>query len=122
MLKLHPYPGLQYDAIQLKGVKAVFHGVYHSGTVCMEGEAENAGLFVKRAAREGIPVYFGPVKRQESQYTTVEQMCLAGGIPVFDCSEIAAYVKLLIGCGLEKQGKALEAFMESGIYFERIER
>lgn len=122
VLKLHPYPGLQYDAIKLEGVKAVFHGAYHSGTVCMEGEAESAGLFVKRAAREGIPVYFGPVKKQENQYTSVEELLSAGGIPVYDCSEIAAYVKLLIGCGLGKQGKALEEFMKNRIYFEQVER
>lgn len=123
VLKLHPYPGLEYDRIRLeKEMGAVFHGVYHSGTICMEGIEKNASLFVRRAEGEGISVYFGPVKKQEKQYKTVQEFILAGGIPVYDCSEIAAYVKLLIGCGLGKRGEELETFMSRIIYFEQIER
>lgn len=122
VLKLHPYPGLSYDTIKINAsISAVFHGTYHSGTVCMEGENENAGLFVKRAAKLGIPVFFGPVKRQEKQYTSTREFLLSGGFPVYDCSDIAAYVKLLIGCGLKKQGEELTAFMRDNIYFEQIE-
>lgn len=122
VLKLRSYPGLFYDAIKLNAsIDAVFLGTYHSGTVCMEGEKENAGLFVKRAAELGIPVFFGSVKKQEKQYTSTQEFLLSGGLPVYDCSEIAAYVKLLIGCGLKKQGEALAAFMKNTIYFEQIE-
>lgn len=123
VVKLQPYPGLNYEAIELeKGTGAVFHGTYHSGTVCMEGEKESAGLFVKKAKKAGIPVYFGPVKDKKEQYISAHDFMEAGGIPVYDCCEIAAYVKLLIGCGLGKQGLDLKAFMKETIYFEKIER
>lgn len=122
VLKLRPYPGLSYDTIKLcASIGAIFHGTYHSGTVCMEGEKENAGLFLKNAAKMGLPVFFGPVKKQEKQYTSTQEFLLAGGIPVYDCSEIAAYVKLLIGCGLKKKGEELAAFMQDTIYFEQVE-
>lgn len=123
VLKLHPYPGFRYDSIQLnQEIKAVFHGVYHSGTVCAEGGEENAELFVKRAEKKGIPVYFGPIKKQENQYISTKKMILAGGIPIYDCSEIAAYVKLVIGCSQGKQGEELKEFMQSDIYFEQVKR
>lgn len=123
VLKLNPYPGLCYNAISLgKEIKAVFHGAYHSGTICMEGGERDASFFVKRAAQEEIPVYFGPVKKKEKQYNTVRDFISAGAIPVYDCSEIAAYVKLLIGCSQGKQGGQLEEFMNRNIYFEQIER
>ena len=122
VLKLRPYPGLSYDTIKINAsIGAVFHGTYHSGTICMEGEAENAGIFVKNAAKQGIPFFFGPVKKQEKQYTSTQKVLLSGGLPVYDCSEIAAYVKLLIGCGLRKQGEELTEFMRNNIYFEQIE-
>lgn len=122
VLKLRPYPGLSYDSIKIDvSIGAVFHGTYHSGTVCMVGEKENAGRFVENATKQMIPVFFGPVKKQEKQYTSTQEFLLAGGIPVYDCSEIAAYVKLLIGCGLKKQGEELTAFMKDNIYFELIE-
>ena len=122
VLKLRPYPGLSYDTIKIdESIDAVFHGTYHSGTVCIEGEKQNAGLFVKRAAELGIPVFFGPVKKQEKQYTSTQEFLLSGGFPVYDCSDIAAYVKLLIGCGLKKQGEELITFMKDNIYFEQIE-
>ncbi len=123
VIKLRPYPGLNYKIIEPgKDTAAVFHGVYHSGTVCMQGERESAGLFVKRAAAAGIPVYFGPVKERKKQYTSVHDFMEAGGIPVYDCSEIAAYIKLLIGCGLKKRGTDLTAFMRETIYYEKIEK
>jgi L-asparaginase len=122
VMKLHPYPGLDYSRLNLEGVQAVFHGTYHSGTLCTEGEDENGCRFVERAAQAGIPVYFGPVKSGRMQYQSVEGFLQAGAIPVSDCSEIAAYVKLLIGCSLKKRGQQLEQFMQETLYFERMEK
>lgn len=123
VIKLRPYPGFVYETVKLsEGTKAVFHGTYHSGTLCVEGEGLDASLFVKNAMQAGIPVYFGPVKKKKTQYVSANTLLEAGGIPVYDCSEAAAYVKLLIGCGLQMQGDRLEAFMRETIYFEQIER
>lgn len=123
VIKLRPYPGFSYETVKLsEETKAVFHGTYHSGTLCVEGEGLDVTRFIKEAAQAGIPVYFGPVKKKKTQYVSANTILETGGIPVYDCSEVAAYVKLFIGCGLQLQADRLEAFMRETIYFEQIER
>ncbi len=120
VLKIQPYPGLDYEMICLKEeIKAVFQGAYHSGTLCIEGEAQDARTFYKRCRKRGIIFYFGPVKKSKNQYTTVRRMLEEGALPLYHCSEIAAYVKLQIACN--QKAMSIEDFMKQNLYFERIE-
>ncbi|MDE6204209.1 MAG: asparaginase, partial [Lachnospiraceae bacterium] len=63
VLMIRPYPGLDYDAIDLgKKPAAVLHYLYHSATACTQGGAYSAVNFVKRCQREGVPVYMASCK------------------------------------------------------------
>ena len=67
VLKVNPYVGLNYDLFNLKKVKAVLHGAYHSGTSCVVKNHKNANYnnnsilyFFDRCAELNIPFYYSP--------------------------------------------------------------
>lgn len=121
VLKVQPYPGLDYETLCLKeDTAAVFHGAYHSGTVCTKGTGYDVRVFIKQCEKRGIPFFFGPVKKSEKQYATVYETLEAGAHPVYDCSAIAAYMKLQLACN-QKEMSVFD-FMEQNLYYERIER
>ncbi len=67
ILKINPYVGLNYDLYNLEKVKAVLHGVYHSGTSCVvknhkDAEYDNSSVlyFFDKCAELNIPFYYSP--------------------------------------------------------------
>lgn len=121
VMKLSPYPGFAYDTVQIpEHVQAIYHGVYHSGTTCVEGEKEDIKGFIARAKQRNVEFFFGPLKQKDSQYATVVPVCEAGGIPVYDCVDIAIYAKLVFLCSIGTKNK--KEAMSRSIYHEILER
>lgn len=52
--------------------EAVIIRMYHSGTVCTAGDAQNTIFFAEYCARLGIPVILGPVDRTANEYSSVD--------------------------------------------------
>ncbi len=98
ILMLRPYPGLDYDIIDLgKKPAAVLHYLYHSSTACTQGREHSAVNFVKRCHREGIPVYMASCKDIRGRnYVTAGKMMEAGAVPVENISPEAVYAKLVL--------------------------
>ena len=110
VLKVSPYVGLNYDNFNLKGIKAVLHTTYHSGTACTERTEENPDFsnssilhFIKKCSKKGIDFYFATAKtgEEETVYASVpfiEKFEVKGRKPIFlygDTDELT-YAKLLI--------------------------
>ena len=61
VLRLEPYPGLDYASLRLQRYRAVLHGTYHSGTVCVRGADGCSILHLMTLCREaGIPLFIAP--------------------------------------------------------------
>lgn len=98
VLPLSPVPGFDYRCVELtQDVRAVLHGVYHSGTACA-GDGEHSPyslLYLQKRCREReIPVFLAPVRRED--YATSHELRRAGIYPLYGLSYEAAYTRLLI--------------------------
>ena len=75
VLMVEPYVGLNYRRIGLDGVKAVLHGVYHSGTACVDdGQSDHSLLTLAgQCSAAGIPLYLSPAKtsKEKTVYASV---------------------------------------------------
>ncbi|MBR4867817.1 MAG: hypothetical protein IKU10_01565, partial [Clostridia bacterium] len=74
---------LNYNRLNLEGVKAVLHGVYHSGTACVDDGHSSSSILslARRCAKRSIPLYLSPAKRSN------EQMVYAS-VPVLEQADI----------------------------------
>ena len=52
VLYIRPYVGINYDRINLYGVKAVLHGMYHSCTVNTEGDGSTSAMSLLKRCNE----------------------------------------------------------------------
>lgn len=86
VLIIEPYPGIDYDFFELKGVGAVIHKMYHSATV-----PDSAKAFYKKCRDRGIPFYF-VTSKPSADYET------ADGIEniIFNCTAENLYAKLIL--------------------------
>ncbi len=110
VLKVTPYVGLDYSAIDYSRYRAVLHSTYHSGTACVERTAadcpysDSSILFMlDRCAAQGVDVYFAPSHRGDSHsvYDSVPYIAehLSGEKAVkfhYGMTEELLYAKLLI--------------------------
>ena len=76
VLKIQPYVGLNYSRFNLDGIKAVLHGVYHSGTACVVKTEEcsfydHASILslIDKCKENGIDFYYSPSKVGENDKT-----------------------------------------------------
>lgn len=119
ILLIRPYPGLNYDAINLDThPAAVLHYMYHSATACVEGEKTSILRFLERCREKGIPVYGASFKSREDYYKTSKDMLDKGLIPLSNISPEAAYAKLVLAYNQKEMMP--EAYMERNICFETI--
>lgn len=127
---IRPYPGIDYDRLSLpSSVRAVYHGLYHSGTACvrrLEGAGSSGGntsllSFAKACGEAGLPVYISPIWKDGAVYASVQAM-YGGGLEVLPpMSEEAAYVKLLLAYNLyAEQPEQRDAYLKEEQAFEYL--
>ena len=91
VLILHPYVGMRYDCISLKGIRAVLHTMYHSSTAPKELED-----FLDRCSSEGVKCYILPCVPEETRYETTTGLIRHGAVPISGMTVESAYMKLLL--------------------------
>ena len=110
ILMILPYTGMDYRHYNLDGVKAIIHGSYHSGTVCVERNFEadeynyNSLLWLAdECDRKNIPIFVAPSKLNAEQYSSVLDLVKNSSAELLDMTTESAYAKLLlaISCGYE---------------------
>ncbi|MBQ8850521.1 MAG: asparaginase [Clostridia bacterium] len=123
VMLIRPYVGLDYSMISLQGVCGVVHGVYHSGTVCVDGSDGRSSVirFGKRCDGLGIPMFIAPCKLDESQYESAYEAERQGLVPLNITTELA-YCKLLVGVSAGLSKPALREFMETEINGEYLDQ
>ena len=118
LLSLAPYTGLDYSRIPLDGIKAVVHGTYHSGTFCVErnAEGENYGTssvlhLAARCKARNIPVFAAPCTLGDGQYSSVFDGVQSGGIVPLSMTNECACTKALLGISNGLHGSELVEYM-----------
>ncbi|MHA3019712.1 asparaginase [Mycobacterium sp. BMJ-28] len=113
VLYLHPYPGLDYTAVDPRTFDAVVHETYHSGTACVAAPDSPTDIiaFARRCADAGVPVFLGPVPDDVGAYESVTGFAAAGLIPFSRMRAETAYVKVCLGSGMGMTGEALTDFV-----------
>lgn len=137
VLKLEPYVGLDYSRVSLKGIKAVLHHTYHSGTMAVnpyhkrpspEEEktldfTKDSILYLKRRCdAAGVELYIEPCNEKRAYlYDTTGIVLRQQGVGTsWTTTSEMAYVKLLIGLALNYKGEALQGFMNREINGEFV--
>jgi len=121
VLIIRPYTGLNYSRISLDGIKAVLHGSYHSGTVCVSAESDFSALsFAKRCDKSGIPLIIAPSRLDENQYSSAFELSENSNSLLLNTTLEAAYAKLILGLSQGLDGASLSTFMLTEINNELI--
>lgn len=113
VLFISPYPGLNYETFSLENMKAVVHGTYHSGTVCVHPEGKNSLVtFSKRCKEKNIPIFLSPSSLSFDQYESVFTLTEKTGITLLDLPSFAAYAKAIVGISNGYFNEDLISFMK----------
>lgn len=123
ILLIKPYPGLNYTHICLDNAVAVLHDLYHSGTACATqqwGNDYSLAEFIKRCAKQNIPVYMAPAIKSENAYQSTRALLELGAIMLWDLSLEAAYVKLALAYGNFANHQDINEFLSQNIASEFI--
>ncbi len=113
ILLIFPYPGLNYETISLENIKAVIHGTYHSGTVCIHPEGKNSLItFANRCKEKSIPVFLSPSNLSPDQYDSVFTLMKKTSVTLLDLPTFAAYAKAVVGISNGLEGDSLTSFMK----------
>lgn len=99
-----------------KKPKAVIIELYHSGTVCTEGEETNVLKFIDYCAAHGITVVLSPVDSSASVYASalgLKDKCIFA----YDISFEMTVVKVMLALGA---GVPIEEELSKNNFFERI--
>lgn len=123
VLLIRPYPGLDYRMINLDGVDAVLHDLYHSGTACSSDEygVQHSLLeFAATCRQHNAPLYLAPALKRADCYETTQALLEAGVEMIWNMSLEAAYVKLLLAMGNFTERKEISAFLQQDVAWEHI--
>lgn len=123
ILLIKPYPGLNYTHLCLNSVVAVLHDLYHSGTACATqqwGDDYSLSEFIKRCAKQGIPVYMAPAIKHEDAYQSTRALLDLGATMLWNMSLEAAYVKLSLAYGNFTDVTNIAEFLSKNIASELI--
>ncbi len=88
-LLLHPYPGFDPATVNLEGMDAVLHTLYHSSTldpVALDGLLE----------RSDVPMFLSSFRSGRKVYETAAHAIDRGAVPLYDIAPECAYMKLLL--------------------------
>lgn len=96
VLMIHPYPLLDYSALNIGGKRAVLHTLYHSATL----DSERAIDFFHTLG--DVPLYLASFFGIKTLYRTAAEAIGAGAIPLTDISPECAYMKLLLACAQDE--------------------
>ncbi|MDR2486482.1 MAG: asparaginase domain-containing protein [Clostridiales Family XIII bacterium] len=104
ILVIRPYPGLDYETIDLTRPDAVLHGLYHSFTADTEGVLH----FAERAARVGKKVHLAPLPaKTQGMYAGMAELLRSGRIvPMRGMTLETAYASLLLQYSGKSQTEA----------------
>ncbi len=81
IILLRPYPGLDYSHINLNGVAAVLHDLYHSGTACSSrdfGNRYSLPEFIDKCRQQGKAVYLAPALEHPELYRSTQELLARG--------------------------------------------
>jgi L-asparaginase len=125
VLYIEPYVGLDYRTIQSpKPVRAILHGLYHSGTACAEKcdtPRPDSLLFLqKRCQENGVFLFVTPMKRAAHEYASTYEFLKGGILPIYGTFAEMAYVKLLVAFSLFDAIEDVCTFMEQNIAGEIV--
>ncbi len=122
VLLVYPYTGLDYSHLSLKGVGAVIHGTYHSGTVCSIEEGNKCSLLylANEAEQIKIPLFVAPAKLDREQYATLFELSEKSSAILLHMTTEAAYTKLILGISCGLCGNELVEYMQYEINNEII--
>lgn len=124
VLLIHGYPGIDYSVFDFsKKPCCVLFVPYHSGTACASNEfGTNYSLaeFIKRCITQNIMVYICGIKKTNAVYDTLHSIISAGSIPLYNISEVSAYMKLLIA--YNQHNYSVNEIMSQNLYFEIVKQ
>ena len=105
VLKIVPYVGLDYNAFNLEGVRAIVHGTYHSQSVCVErskgaGDYGSGSILQLIDRCKDIPVFLAPCSPEAAKYESTGDAVRHGASHICKTTNEMAYVKVLVGCAL----------------------
>lgn len=113
VLLLRPYPGLNYSSIDLRGITAVVHGTYHSGTVCVDDEKSPFSIigFLKKLKEAEIPLLLCPVDSRSCAYESAHVAIKNGAFVVGGLSLEHAYAKTVLATSLGLKNERIKRFL-----------
>lgn len=125
VLRVMPYVGIDYDAYNLDGIRAVVHGTYHSDTVCVERK-EGKGSYsrnsilhlIDRCKERDIQVFLAPCSPTAYKYESTGDALKQGASHICGLTCEMAYAKTLVGCALGLTGEELKNFVNRNINHE----
>lgn len=129
VIMIKPYPSLNYQHINLTGVVAVLHDLYHSGTACVKPflyETETVDKqyslldFIKTCQAKAIKVYLAPAIKSADTYQSTQLLIEQGAEIIWNTLIEAAYIKLLLAYGNFNTDAAITEFMRSNIAGEQF--
>ena len=123
VMLIRPYPGLDYSRLDLKGVDAVLHDLYHSGTACaapLAGGRYALTDFIDRCRARNIAVFLAPALKSPAHYQSTESLLTKGAEMIWNISLEAAYVKLLLAYGNYDDEARIKAFLARDLAFEHV--
>lgn len=120
VLKIVPYVGLDYNAFNLEGVRAIVHGTYHSQSVCVErskgaGDYSSASILQLIDRCRDIPVFLAPCAPEAAKYESTGDAIAHGADHICKTTNEMAYVKVLVGCALGLHKNELTDFVNMDI-------
>lgn len=96
VMLIRPYPGMNYENINLDGVSAVVHYMYHSATACVKGGSTSILGFAERCSENNVKLYCASFKNENALYRSAGEIIEKGIIPLYNISAEAAYAKVII--------------------------
>ncbi len=123
ILLIRPYPGLDYSHINLDGVDAVLHDLYHSGTACTSGASGNRYSlieFIRNCRQQQLPFYIAPAVKHPDAYKSTRELIEQGGEMIWNISLESAYAKLLLAYGNYSDLQSIGDFLQQDIALEHI--
>ncbi len=118
MVTIQAHSLLNFDFYRFSEVKpkAVMVQLYHSGTVCTEGEEANFKNFLKYCKNLGIEVVIAPVDSRARTYGSAMGLTDAC-TTAYDISFEMATTKVLLALG---SGKRIEEELKKNNFFEKL--